>query len=132
MSIYEECPEVIPFTQKVRARMHNAFLPVISVYSAFTISWLGFLVHVARKDKAKATQTDLSESARAQRLIGERYGPSFSRRDDKTGLYWIITESGEILSSGDSEEEAWLHSAFQPYVPLSQSRKEEELEEMTL
>ena len=118
LSIYEECPEVIPFTKKVRSHMHNAFLPVVSVFSAFTASWIGVLLHLHRKVKAPIAQEPLSESARVQRLIEERYGKSHCRRDEKTGLYWIITESGQILDSGDSEEEAWTHSAFHTYESL--------------
>lgn len=102
--------------------MHNAFLPIVSAYSAFTASWIGFIVHIARKDED--TDMQESEQARDQRLIAERYGPSFCRLDEKTGLYWIITESGDILDSGDSEKEAWKHSAFQRYSHSSNSTED--------
>lgn len=77
---------------------------------------LGFIA--LKKDKAKAkdsTQAEnVSESARARRLILERYGASSARQESSTQKWWIVTESGEILCSGPTEEDAWIHSAFMP------------------
>lgn len=69
-----------------------------------------------KKDKAKDSiqARDVSESARAQRLVIERYGASSAQQEPTTQKWWIVTESGEILCSGDTEEDAWINSAFMP------------------
>lgn len=135
IAIYQECPEIIPLTRKVSSAIKDSLQPFVFAYSAITAAWTRVLVSLALK-KEKSSPTSEPDLVRAQRLITERYGPSFCRRDQKTGLYQVFTESGDILDSGDSEEEAWHHSAFHvsapPEAPKTEKPKAEEAEKLVI
>lgn len=75
---------------------------------------LGFLPPERGKSHKQCSSNEHLETARARQLIIERYGVAFARQEPVTLKWWIVAESGEILCSGDTENEAWIHSAFMP------------------
>lgn len=102
---------------------------VVASYSSLTAAWFGVLVYFhikgSKADKAKS-QEDHSDVGRAKRLIYERYGSS-NPKQDNASLWWIVTDKGEILGHGDTQDTAWINSAFMPFVPARSDVPDREL-----